>query len=86
MFTANLELPVWTFVKKIYNPSLQNTLQTVRLLGRIKSKKRPTADRPNYVNETVRTSKELPMGWIDYKKVYDMVLDLWLKEAVELMW
>ena len=31
-----------------------------------------------------RTYKELVTGWIDYKTAYDMVPQLWLKEAVEL--
>ena len=32
-----------------------------------------------------RTCKGLAMGWIDYKKAYDMVPHSWLKEAVELV-
>ena len=35
--------------------------------------------------QTVRTSKMLSMGWIDYKKAYDMVPHLWLKEGMELI-
>ena len=31
-----------------------------------------------------RTYIGLAMGWINYKKVYDMVPHLWLREAVKL--
>lgn len=33
-----------------------------------------------------RTCKTLKVGWIDFKKTYDMMPYSWVKEAVELVW
>ena len=42
-----------------------------------------------YIDSTVITyvkspKKNLAMAWIDYKKVYDMVPHLWIKESLQL--
>ena len=36
------------------------------------------------IKEVKSRNKNLPIAWIDYKKAYDMVPDLWIIECLDL--
>ena len=38
------------------------------------------------IKEVKSWNKNLAMGWIDYKKAYDMVPHLWILECLDLFW
>ena len=76
------------FVEKIYSHPLQNMLlpneQKVYRKESRGTKYQLLIDKA-ILRNCRRTCKGLAMGWIDYKKNYDIVLHSRLKEAVELV-
>lgn len=86
MPSTNVENSHWNFCWEDH--LLHNMLPSNDQKG-CKKESRDTTDQL-LIDEAIlrncrRACKEVAIGWIDYKKAYDMVPQSWLKEAVELV-
>ena len=75
------------FAEKLYNHLLHNSLLPDEQKG-CRKDSRGTKDQllidKAILRNSRRTCKGLAIGWIDYKKAYDMVPHSWLKEVAEM--